>query len=84
MNKNRFLIGYKEVCTLLNCGRNYAYEIIKGLRKELSSTKIPGTNRHYYIPKEGTIQLSYFCENFMIDKDEAVEILNSASGGKNA
>lgn len=75
-NAPRFLVTGKDVMQIFGCSRSYAYQSIRKLREQMKSMKIPGTDRYYQLPKEGTIQLSFFCEAYGLDKSDVAKILN--------
>lgn len=61
----KYFIGASEVKEYIGCKDNKAYEIIRGLRKELidSGQLFPG------LP-QGVVPRKYFMKRMMIDDDE--------------
>lgn len=67
----------QDVMDILDCGQTYAYNLISRMRKEISNTKIPGTDRCYIAPPAGRIQKKYFCESMNLDQRECDRLIAS-------
>ena len=69
----------KDIETILECSKSYAYRVLKSLRTEITKTKIPGTDRFYAAPPAGKIRKDYFCEKYMLDVTECDKIIAERS-----
>lgn len=68
----------EDIMLILDVAENCAYTIIRKLNAEIAKTTIPGTNKKYAKPPRGRTPAKYFCEKYMLDKQECDEIIEKA------
>ncbi len=78
MMASKPLYSASDVIVILGVQKTKAYQIIKALREELNSMKVPGKNIRYALPPAGKIPASFFCEKYCLDRDECDEYLEKA------
>lgn len=64
--------GVEEIKAILGIQRSKAYDIIKGLREDLSK-------EGFLMPPAGRIQKTYFCERYKLNLRECERFLKGAA-----